>query len=176
MRHLLKIEFDRYWYAEARTAMPMRMNRCMTWSFAIVFWTCGVTGCGSSKTSTSYCNLTDGRAIQMGASFSDGCNCCVCTSTGPTCQGAACRVDSGVSAGSCQSDSDCAAQGRLLCAFNPGCDSPIGTCLGGNGICPLFAVSQVAAFEYCGCDGVTYPITNDLQYPYKPYRHFGACP
>lgn len=49
----------------------------------------------------------------------------------------------------------------------------------GNGICPLFAVSDLSPFQYCGCDGVTYAnvneATNTLQYPYKPYRHYGAC-
>jgi len=139
-------------------------------------------GVASTDAATpSYCDLADGRRIQSGAAFADGCNCCVCTSSGrPACQGAYCAVDSGATVGSCTSDADCVAQGRLLCAFDPGCDSPRGTCLGGNGICDTAAVSEFSPFEYCGCDGVTYSIistpTDARMYPYKPYKHYGACP
>jgi hypothetical protein len=140
-------------------------------------------GCGSSKASATYCDLADGRRIQAGAAFSDGCDCCVCTSSGePSCQAAACGGDGGAAvaaAGPCQTDGDCVAQGRLLCVFDPGCDSPHGTCLGGIGICPIFAVSQLGRFEYCGCDGMTYStieVPQPREYPYRPYRHFGSCP
>jgi hypothetical protein len=132
---------------------------------------------------TVFCQLNDGRRVPAGAAFAaeDGCNCCVCTSSGVgECQGAKCSFgDAAVastSPGGCQSDQDCKDQGSSLCVFDQGCDSPRGTCMSvGNGVCPLFAVSNLAPFPYCGCDGVTYPITNDLQYPYKPYRHVGAC-
>ena len=130
-----------------------------------------------------YCNLDDGRRIPAGAAFSDGCNCCVCTSSAQSaCQGAACVGDAAYSLpGSCQSDQDCLAQGDSTCVFDPGCDSPRGTCLRGAGVCPLFAVSDLGAApsQYCGCDGVTYALTGSVtfprEYPYRPYRHVGAC-
>jgi len=138
---------------------------------------------------TVFCQLNDGRRVPAGAAFAaeDGCNCCVCTSSGQgVCQGAACSFgDAAVasaSPGNCQSDQDCLDQGSRLCVFDQGCDSPRGTCMSaGNGVCPGFAVSDLAPFQYCGCDGVTYAIADDVtnpqhyEYPYKPYRHFGAC-
>jgi hypothetical protein len=140
-------------------------------------------GCGSSKTSGGYCNLDDGRRIQSGAAFGDGCNCCVCTSSGQAvCQAAGCSADGGAAVaakGPCQTDDDCVSQGRQLCVFDPGCDSPRGTCIGTIGVCPNFALSEPAPYEYCGCDGLTYSTIESPQpreYPYKPYRHFGACP
>jgi hypothetical protein len=48
--------------------------------------------------------------------------------------------------------------------------------MGGGGACPLFMVSDMVPFEYCGCDGLTYSIIEPREYPYKPYRDFGACP
>jgi hypothetical protein len=125
------------------------------------------------------CNLADGRRIPAGAAFTDGCNCCVCTSSGEVaCQGAGCN-DAGFDPRVCTSDQDCVAQGRFLCVFDPGCESPHGLCMGSGGVCPLYLVSDLAPFEYCGCDGATYAISSSTsqprQYPTKPYRHYGAC-
>jgi hypothetical protein len=130
--------------------------------------------------SSVYCHLPDGRRIPAGAAYSEGCNCCVCRSTGePICQAVACGNDGGSTPGSCQSDQDCVAQGLGVCMFDPGCDSPRGTCAV-NGACPLFMVVDMEPFQYCGCDGNTYSIiessTQPREYPYRPYRHYGACP
>lgn len=143
-------------------------------------WGAVTAGCGSAKAPATYCNLPDGRRIEAGAAFGKQCNCCVCTSAGKyTCQAAPCRVDGGAGAVACQTDSDCVAQGSSLCVFDPGCDSPRGTCIDTLGACPLFLVSELSPFEYCGCDGVTYSILGGpetREYPHQPYRHFGACP
>jgi hypothetical protein len=129
-----------------------------------------------------FCILGDGRRIPAGAAYAgeDGCNCCVCASDGrPVCQAAACigkNGEAGVSPVSCQSDQDCDDQGAPhFCAFNPGCVSPRGTCMS-TWVCPLFAVSDMAPFSYCGCDGVTYGLDATRGYPYLPYSHVGACP
>jgi hypothetical protein len=134
----------------------------------------------SVDASSVYCQLADGRRIPAGAAYSEGCNCCVCRSTGqPICQAGACGNDGGSPRGSCQSDQDCVAQGLGVCMFDPGCDSARGTCAM-NGACPLFMVTDMAPFQYCGCDGNTYSIiessTQPREYPYRPYRHYGACP
>jgi hypothetical protein len=134
------------------------------------------------------CQLNDGRRVPAGAAYAaeDGCNCCVCTSSGVgECQAAGCFFfDAGVpssSPGDCQSDLDCKDQGRTLCVFDQGCNSPRGTCMAGGGVCPTFAVSDLAPFQYCGCDGVTYSILESSdprgirEYPYQPYSHYGAC-
>src|ERR1017187_5217193 len=141
----------------------------------------GVDAARSDSPPAAFCQLSDGRHIPAGAAYgaSDRCNCCVCTSSGQAvCQAAGCSDASFAKPASCQSDQDCN-QGRGVCAFEPGCDSPRGTCMA-DGACPLFAVSDMAPWEYCGCDGVTYPIVNSStspqQYAYKPYSHYGACP
>lgn len=141
----------------------------------------GVDAARSDSPPAAFCQLSDGRHIPAGAAYgaSDRCNCCVCTSSGQAvCQAAGCSDASFANPASCQSDQDCN-QGRGVCAFEPGCDSPRGTCMA-DGACPLFAVSDMAPWEYCGCDGVTYPIVNSStspqQYAYKPYSHYGACP
>ena len=129
-----------------------------------------------------FCDLSDGRRIPAGAAYADvdGCNCCVCRSDGsPVCQAALClgNGDAGVGPMSCQSDQDCADADHIgPCVFNPGCTSPRGNCMGGNGICPLFAVADMSPISYCGCDGVTYSLQDWKQYPYLPYSHVGACP
>ena len=126
------------------------------------------------------CALPDGRRIPAGASYANGCNCCVCTPDGqPACQGAACSVPGGDGGAldhyplTCQSDADCLSG---VCAFNPGCNSPSGTCMGGR-VCPLFVLgaTPVDQIQYCGCDGTTFSLELLRQYPYRPYRHVGAC-
>lgn len=129
-----------------------------------------------SDAPVAFCQLSDGRRVQAGAAYANGCNCCVCTSSGTTtCQALPC-YDAG-SPGSCQSDQDCN-HGNGVCVFDQGCGSPRGTCMS-NGACPLFLVSDMMPFEYCDCDGVTYAIVNSStsprEYPYKPYSHYGAC-
>jgi hypothetical protein len=126
-----------------------------------------------------FCQLSDGRQIPAGAAYasSDKCNCCVCTSSGKgVCQAAGCSDASFANPTTCKSDQDCV---RGVCAFEPGCGSPRGTCMS-NGACPLIAVSDMSPWEYCGCDGVTFAIvdssTSPQQYAYKPYSHYGACP
>lgn len=132
-----------------------------------------------ARAATASCRLADGRRIQAGAAYSAGCNCCVCTSSGRSaCQAAECAGDDDADLVACRSDDDCTAHGRRFCVFDPGCSSPLGTCIGGSGICPTFEVSDLAPFEYCGCDGATYSTGGGetRQYPYKPYLHYGACP
>lgn len=127
---------------------------------------------GAADAGVMLCRLEDGRQIEALASFSDGCNCCVCSKKGEqVCQAAGC-TDGAPKA--CQSDLDC---GVRHCAFNPGCRPSSGTCLGG-GICPLFALGnkEVTKYAYCGCDGVTFYLEGEKQYPYRPYSHVGACP
>ncbi len=139
----------------------------------------GVDTAASDSPAAVFCQLSDGRRIEAGATFADvdGCNCCYCSPDGRAiCQGAAClwKDGGGGAPTSCQTDQDCIAQGRTLCVFEPGCDSPHGSCMSGPGVCELIS-------DYCGCDGVTY---SDLvssggvthNYPYKPYKHVGACP
>ena len=128
-----------------------------------------------------FCDLNDGRHIPAGAAYADvdRCNCCVCRSDGsPACQLALCGdPDAGPRPASCESDQDCADADHIgPCVFNPGCTSPRGNCMGGNGICPLFAVADMSPISYCGCDGVTYSLQDWKQYPYLPYSHVGACP
>jgi hypothetical protein len=142
----------------------------------------GQTDGDTADTQPIFCTWRDGRRIQAGAAFVDGCTCCVCRSSGePVCHAIGCANDAGFDTRPCESDSDCDPLGNSICVFDQGCDSPRGTCrVPGAGACPLFMVEDMAPFEYCGCDGVTYPAlvgnTNPpRESPYKPYRHYGAC-
>ena len=148
----------------------------------------GVTGptveAGSPEVSDTpppvFCEQSDGRRIQAGAAFT-GCGCCVCTaSAGTQCYAFSCAdASQQQSPGNCQSDQDCAVTGGSFCVFDPGCDSPHGTCMVGPGACPFGTTSPS---QYCGCDGVTYSVVDSSdpwsmrQFPYKPYLHYGACP
>ncbi len=115
----------------------------------------------------------DQRVFESGASYSNGCNCCVCWEGQVACQGGQCA--GAAFPPTCHTNQDC---GSGLCVFNPGCDSPSGTCMGGPGTCPLFVLGSASADQrqYCGCDGATFHLEMAKQYPDRPYRHVGACP
>jgi len=143
----------------------------------------GVTACGKGAPQQT-CDLSDGRKVSAGAVFSDGCNCCLCSTAGvPTCQAAACTisVDGGHAdrdTTPCQSNADCASSfgAAVICIFDRGCTEPQGHCTG-NGTCPLF-IGNFAS-DYCGCDGQTFHVgalNSTGQYPDRPYAHLGACP
>jgi hypothetical protein len=125
----------------------------------------------SSLSHPPVCHLPDGRTVEVGASYSDGCNCCVCGPDGkPACQAAACGAQAPV----CHATADCNGGG---CEFFPGCESPQGFCAN-TPICPLLVLGYQAMSyaDYCGCDGETFSITDDRQFPDRPYKHIGACP
>ncbi len=126
------------------------------------------------------CDLPDGRTIEDGAVYADGCDCCQC---GSGCQGAACMrpngdggyVDSTTTA-PCHSDADCRAAMApstvAVCAFDPGCGQPQGHCMG-SPLCLFSGLQQ----SYCGCDGQTFSVGGSNKgYPDRPYSHLGACP
>jgi hypothetical protein len=119
------------------------------------------------------CRPDDRHAFESRASFSNGCNCCVCWEGQVVCQGAECG--GAAFPPTCRTNQDC---GSGVCVFNPGCDSPTGTCMGGPGICPLFVLGNMSVdqIQYCGCDGATFHLETSRQYPDRPYRHVGACP
>ena len=142
-------------------------------------------GCGGKAqqdpTAGLTCELSDGRQVPVGATFSDGCNCCTCLSTGARCQAAFCAGPTGdggywTDKAPCQSDADCSVSMGLgaICIFDQGCSPQQGRC-NFNGICPLFlGYSQ----DYCGCDGKTFQIgvAGANGYPDRGYSHLGTCP
>ena len=85
----------------------------------------GASGCFSTPPTAVFCQLSDGRRIEAGATFADvdGCNCCYCSQDGRAiCQAAACLWPDGGGGLpiACQTDQDCVAQGRRFCVFEAG--------------------------------------------------------
>jgi len=154
-------------------------------SLGVLSW-----GCGGAKErvpdSGTSCGLHDGRTFPVGAVFSDGCGCCICTATGANCYGGnVCTrfVDGGLesymSLPPCQSDDDCSMMigTGAVCVFDPGCSPGQGRCVS----TPLTVCSTYTgdiAHYYCGCDGQTFNVgvPGSKNFPDRPYAHLGACP
>jgi len=143
---------------------------------------------GPTDAATSCGIYLDDRVFDVGAVFSDGCGCCICSGAGGICYGGnSCTrlVDGGwesfMSLPPCHSDDDCSTRigAGAVCVFDQGCLPGQGRCANRPSTsCSTSTYTDEIAHEYCGCDGNTFQVgvAGAKDYPDRPYAHLGACP